>query len=74
MASGEEPSLHSVLKMPVNSLEILELVNCHHEGLASLQNLGFGSAYTVLYLLFAVKSVTLTRQKQQIFLVDPILS
>jgi len=26
--------------MPVNSLEALELVNCHHEGLASLSTLG----------------------------------
>jgi hypothetical protein len=40
MASGEEPSSHSVLKMPVQSLEILELVNCHHEELALFQSLG----------------------------------
>jgi len=30
MASGEEPSSHSVLKMSVHSLEVLELVNSHH--------------------------------------------
>jgi hypothetical protein len=39
MASGEEPSLHSVLKVPVHSLEVLELVKCHHEGLALFQSL-----------------------------------
>jgi len=40
MASREEPSTHSVLKMAVHSLEDLELVNSHHEGLASFQSLG----------------------------------
>jgi hypothetical protein len=43
MATGEEKSSHSVLKMPVISLELLELVNCHHEALALIQNLGLGS-------------------------------
>ena len=42
MATGEEPSSHSVPKMPVNSLEVLELVNSHHEGLASFQSLSLG--------------------------------
>jgi len=40
MVSGEEPSSNSVLNMPFRSLEVLELVNCHHEGLASFQSLG----------------------------------
>jgi len=38
--SDEEPSSHSVLKLPVRSLEVLEFVNCHHDGLALLQSLG----------------------------------
>ena len=38
MATGEEPSSHSISKMPVNSLEVLELVDYHHEGLASFQS------------------------------------
>jgi len=42
MASGEEPSSHSILKMSVHSLEVLEIVNFHHGGLASFQSLGLG--------------------------------
>ena len=38
MATGEEQSSHSVLNMPVLSLGVLELVNCHHEGLASFMS------------------------------------
>ena len=37
MASGVEPSTHSVLKMAVLPQVVLELVNCHHEELPSFQ-------------------------------------
>jgi hypothetical protein len=39
------------LKMPVHSLEVLELVNGHHEGLASLQSLGLGTQFYAYSLL-----------------------
>jgi hypothetical protein len=37
--------------MPAHSPEALELVNCHHEGLTSLQSLGLGSHVYVYSLL-----------------------
>jgi hypothetical protein len=58
MVSGEELSSNSIcLKMPVHSLEALELVNCHHEK--------FRCEYTILCLLFAEKAITLTQHKLQ---------
>jgi hypothetical protein len=40
MATGEEQSSHSVLNIPLLSMGVLELVNCHHEGLASFLSVG----------------------------------
>jgi hypothetical protein len=55
MVSGEELSSNSIcLKMPIYSLEALELVNSHHEE--------FRCEYTILCLLFAEKPVTVTTQ------------
>jgi hypothetical protein len=64
MASGEELSSRSICsKVPVHSLEALELVICHHEGLSSLQSLGLGTKF--LCLFFAEKLVT---QQKAVFI------
>jgi hypothetical protein len=40
-----------VLKMSVHALEVQELVNGHHGGLASLQSLGLGTQFYAYSLL-----------------------
>jgi len=37
--------------MPIQSLEVLELVNCLHEGLASLKVLGSVTQFCAYFLL-----------------------
>jgi hypothetical protein len=52
MASGEETSTRFICsEVPVHSLEALELVNCHHKGLASLRSLDLGTQFYAYSLL-----------------------
>jgi hypothetical protein len=52
MASGEELSSHSIFSKNASPfLKALELVNCHHEELASLQSLGVDTQFYAYCLL-----------------------
>jgi len=52
MDSGEETTSHSIFsRNGSNSREFLELVNCLHEGLASLQVLGSVKQFYIYFVL-----------------------
>jgi len=52
MASGEERTSHSIFsRIGSNSRDFLELVNCLHEGLASLRVLGSVTQFSIYFVL-----------------------